>query len=771
MMASGRSAGLLGPGGPLASALERYEEREGQLAMASAVERALAGDRVLLCEAGTGTGKTLAYLVPAILSGRKVVVSTATKALEDQIYTKDLPLIAQNLGLNPQAALVKGLGNYLCLRRYNELRNSPEAGRSEVRRALPLIEAWAKETETGDVAELVSLAEGDPIWREVSSSSDTRLGSSCEYNEACFVTSMRREAEEARLLIVNHHLFFADLAVKMAAAKRGFAGARALPAYDAVIFDEAHQLEEIATSFFGVRLSRARVEAMLRDADRAFLAAGLTDRVFGGGQGASLTQALRASSELLFGELAQTAVVADVRGEGRIPLPHDVWTGSLLAAYHRLDDGLEALANYAADVTADEAVRLVSQRATQMREDAAKIVDPVANQVTWAEARGRSAAGRDAALSRADIAVGASPVDLGWIFRDQVFERIGSVVLTSATLTTGGFGSSEVSAGSGGPASGGTTSGGTTSGRFKFLRARMGLDDRVTVPVEELEVPSPFDYARSSLLYTPRDLPEVSDGAFIARAVERTCALVAMSGGGAFVLCTSNRSLSAFAHALRERLPEPPLVQGEAPKGALLRRFRAARDAVLVATMSFWEGVDVPGEALRLVVIEKLPFAVPSDPVVAARCAALEAQGRAPFLEYSVPQAAITLKQGFGRLIRTRTDQGVVAILDRRVRTRGYGRVLLDSLPPAPRTERLEDVRAFWERLGVVGDARMRDAGGSRERDAEGSRERSAGWRGEAGPSTPSTARRTGRRGDEGVLDEAERQGVLPFAGAAPKVR
>ncbi|HSN98484.1 MAG TPA: DEAD/DEAH box helicase, partial [Candidatus Nanopelagicales bacterium] len=389
-MQAGRSARLLGPGGPLAAALEGYEDRPGQLAMAEAVERALEDDRVLLCEAGTGTGKTLAYLVPALLSGRKVVVSTATKALEDQIFTKDLPLIAQHLGIAPQAALVKGLGNYLCLRRYNELRRSPDAGRADVRRALPLLEAWARDTETGDVAELVTLAEGDPIWREVSSSSETRVGAQCAYHEDCFVTKMRREAEEARLVIVNHHLFFADLAVKMAAARRGFGGAGALP--------------------------------------------------------------------------------------------RDLWSGELLAAYHRLDDGLEALAGYAANASSDEAVRLVAQRAGQMREDAARIVDPAANQVTWAEARGRGGAGatgasaREAALARADIAVGASPVDLGWTFRDQVFERIGAVVLTSATLTTGRSGGEAPAdpAGSG--------------GSFRFLRARMGLDGRATVPVEELEV-------------------------------------------------------------------------------------------------------------------------------------------------------------------------------------------------------------------------------------------------------------------------------------------
>ncbi|MCC6557675.1 MAG: ATP-dependent DNA helicase, partial [Polyangiaceae bacterium] len=355
---AGEAARLLGPGGPLARAMEGYELREGQLAMAGAVERAIEGDRVLLCEAGTGTGKTLAYLVPAILSGRKVVISTATKALEDQIFTKDLPLVAERLGLDPAAALVKGLGNYLCLRRLEELRRSPDAGDREIRRSLPVIEAWARETETGDVAELTRLAEGDPLWREVASSSETRIGASCAHHERCFVTRMRREAEAARLLVVNHHLFFADLAVKMAAAKRGFAGAGALPPYDAVIFDEAHQLEDIATSFLGARISRARIDAVLRDADRAFLAAGLSDPVFGRGRGAALTAALRGAADALFSELTRVVESSlgapgrlpapyapnpeapeNGRGEARVTLPQDVWSGDLLAAYPRVDDG------------------------------------------------------------------------------------------------------------------------------------------------------------------------------------------------------------------------------------------------------------------------------------------------------------------------------------------------------------------------------------------------------------------------------------------------
>ena len=659
---AGAARRLLGPGGPLAKAFPGYEEREGQLAMADAVERALAGDRTLLCEAGTGTGKTLAYLVPAILSGKKVVVSTATKALQEQIMVKDLPLIQEHLGLDPRAALGKGLSNYLCLRRYNELRASAGAlAEASVRRSLPVLEDWARHTDSGDVAELVTLAEGDAIWREVTSSSETRLGQGCAYYDQCFVTRMKRDLDEARVVVVNHHLFFADLAVKIAAAERGFTGAGALPPYDAVIFDEAHELESIATDFFGVRLSRARLESLLRDADRAFVASGLADRLRAKGEGTALTGLVREAGDAFFDQLARLGTAGP---EGRVTLSPEVWSGALMDAYHRLDDALDTLSGYAQVSSKDEAVRLVAQRATALRGDAQRIVDPSRNQVTWVEVRPRS------------VSVGASPIDLGDLFRDRVIEPIGAVVLTSATLTT--------------------AAGSASGGPFRFLRSRLGLGDTVTVPIDEVEVPSPFDYPRAALLYTPRDLPEANDATFVDRAAERIAALVKITGGGAFVLCTSVRAMRAFAAALRGKTPLPALVQGDAPKLTLLRRFRAEGNAVLVATMSFWEGVDVPGDALRLVVIDKLPFAVPTDPVVAARCRALEEAGQNPFLAYSVPEAAITLKQGFGRLIRARTDRGVVAILDRRIRTRGYGTALLAALPPARRTDRLEDVSAFW---------------------------------------------------------------------------
>jgi ATP-dependent DNA helicase DinG len=655
---------LLGPAGPLSLALDGYENREGQLAMAQAVERALDGDRVLLCEAGTGTGKTLAYLVPAILSGRKIVVSTATKALQEQIYTKDLPLIQGQLGLETAAVLVKGLGNYLCLRRFNELRQSPEAAAGgSTLRSLPLVEAWSRETETGDVAELAMLAEGDPIWREIASSSETRIGSSCAYFNDCFVTRMKREMEQARIIVVNHHLFFADLAVKMAASRRGFAGAGALPPYDAVIFDEAHELEDIATDFFGTRISKARVETMLRDADRSFVSSGLADPILGKGEGTVITSLVREASERMFTELSRFGAGA----EGRVTLARDIWSGGLRDAYHHFDSMLEALSGYAdAHDSAGEAVKLVADRATELRKDAAQIVDPARNQVTWVEVRARG------------VSTGASPIEVGWLFRQNIFERLGTVVLTSATLTAG------------------------RPPDFRFLRSRIGLDSSLSFPVDELSVPSPFDFAERALLYTPMDLPEVSDATFVASASARVAELITLTGGGAFVLCTSVRGMQAIARALRTQIPMRLMVQGEAPKGTLLSRFRADRNAVLVATMSFWEGVDVPGDALRLVILEKLPFAVPTDPVVAARSHAIEEAGGNAFASYSVPQAAITLKQGFGRLLRTRSDRGIVAILDRRVRTRGYGKVLLSSLPPARCTDCMQEVQAFWARTAAA---------------------------------------------------------------------
>ncbi len=561
--------------------------------MADAVEHALAHDRVLVCEAGTGTGKTLAYLVPAILSGKKIVVSTATRALQEQIFNKDIPLIRQTLGLRVDAALMKGLSNYLCLRRFGEYRASPEAVDPHAARVLAIIEEWAAKAKSGDVADLIGLTEDEPVWREVSSSSETRIGQDCPHFNACFVTRMKREAEAARIVVVNHHLFFADLAL------RGPHGGAALPNYDAVIFDEAHQLEDIATDFFGIRVSSARVQAMLRDAERAFVAAGLSDKLLRKGEGAAIVDIAREGSGRFFAEIARSrganSSASSGRGgapEGKATIDRDFWGGELLTSYHKLDAALEALAAYGEARQTSEAVEVVVRRAKQLREDLASIV-------------------------------------------------------------------------------------------FKFLRSRLGLESD-DIPVEELEVASPFDYPSRALVYLPRDLPDPSDPAWLDAARARIGELIEATGGGAFILSTSKRVMLALHSSIRRAPGRPVFVQGEAPKRLLLERFRAAKNAVLVATMSFWEGVDVPGQALRLIVIDKIPFQVPTDPVVMARSAAIEQSGKNPFSNYHVPSAAITLKQGFGRLIRTRKDAGIVAILDRRIHTKNYGRALIERA--APRT-------------------------------------------------------------------------------------
>ena len=695
-----RAVELLGPDGPLARHLDGYEVRDGQLAMASAVERALVEDRVLICEAGTGTGKTLAYLVPAILSNKKVVVSTATRALQEQIANHDLPLIRSALGLEPRAAVMKGLANYACLRKYHEFRRSPAAVRPKNARSVDAIEQWIDETDTGDVVELAGLSEDDPVVRQVASSSETRIGAACQFYDRCFVTQMKRDAEAARLVIVNHHLFFADLAL------RGPHPGHVIPDYDAVVFDEAHQLEDIATTFFGVRVSTVRVTGALADAERAIRLAGLGDPLFSGRGGLGLVESARRTARELWAELERVVATR----EGRATLEPDIWSGPLEKRWHDLDSALEGLGAYAeSNATSGQTVELsrttasdapspaaaleqTARRLRQIRDDIGILVDGAPGRITWLEVTSRSAA------------LTSSAVDLSHVFRDRVFERIPAVVMTSATLAS--IVRAARPAGTDAIVDGDLAEG-TTEGvadepeeprrmGFDFLRSRVGLSDD-GVQVDELLVTSPFDFAKRALLYTPDDLPSPKDGRFVPAAVERIVELVAVTDGGAFVLTTSVRSMRAIHRALKARLDGRPVyVQGDAPKGALLGRFRSAEGGVLVATMSFWEGVDVPGSALRLVVLEKLPFAVPTDPVGRARAAAIEESGGNAFMDYHVPAAAIALKQGFGRLIRTRTDFGVVALLDGRVHGRGYGARLIDALPPAGRARTMDEVRAFW---------------------------------------------------------------------------
>lgn len=643
--------------------------------MADAVERALADASILLCEAGTGTGKTLAYLVPAILSGQRVVVSTATKALEDQIAEKDLALIEATLGLRPRVAVVKGLANYVCLRRLREARTGSVALENpRVGRSLPLVEAWARETETGDFRELHAVEEGDPIVEAVQSSSETRIGPRCAHHDACFVTRMKRSIESAQILVVNHHLFFADLAVK-AATPDEVARAGVLGRFDAVIFDEAHRVEDVATEFFGVRLSSARLALLARDAERAL--------------GHGIAAEIRGASDELFAA-AERARGAQGRAEARVALDRDHWNTALLGGWMALDAALDAVESLVeTDPDPAETALAIRRRAERARLSLARMAELPRGAVGWTERNPKG------------VAIGASFVDVGPFLREHVYEKLGAVVFTSATLTSvGGVRPTpapsvdDVDVEPIAPRSPPPP----PRPSFAFVRARLGLDENVDVPVDELEVPSPFDFERNVLLYLPTDLPDPTDAAFLDRAAERAGELVERAKGGALVLTTSLRAMRSFAEAIRARASlggHPLLVQGEEPKARLLDKFRAG-DSVLVATMSFWEGVDVPGDALRLVIIDKIPFAVPTDPVVVARSTAIEEAGGSAFSGYALPQAAITLKQGFGRLIRTAHDRGVVAILDRRIVKRPYGFRLLSSLPPAPRTPRLTDVERFF---------------------------------------------------------------------------
>jgi ATP-dependent DNA helicase DinG len=710
------AAELLGPAGPFAEAMPGYEARPGQVEMARAVERCLKGDGIAMIEAGTGTGKTLAYLVPALLEAhrKKVVISTATRALQDQIYHKDLPLLERVLGTGLPVAVMKGLPNYVCQRRHQEFMSSVDSFDRKFSHSLPLVHAWLGSSTRGALEELDALAEDDPIWARIGASSERRIGPPCQYFESCYVTRMKRDAAEARILVVNHHLFFADLAL------RGAHPASVLPDYDAVIFDEAHQLEDVATEHFGVSVSTARVGRLCNDA-RPMLEREL------GAVAANHTGRIQDACESFYDALS---AVARGGSDGRAALPPDVWAGKVESRWFELDTALEGLnarihaveaAREAAEggdhlhstavATPGDALAALGRRATALRDDLASIARGKPGSVTWFESGGRARK------------LSASPVDVANLFRERLFDVVPSVVLTSATLSTAESKSepksqrghrSEVASrvpelvtaearfvpedelGAPDELEPSEPAAPRVTGPFRFQRQRLGLDPGL-YHVDELCVPSPFRYEDRALLYLPRDLPLPDQPEFVTAAAARTAALIASCEGGAFVLTTSLRAMHGLHRALEGQVGERSLlVQGQAPKAALIERFRLEGNAVLVATLSFWQGVDVPGAALRLVVLEKAPFPVPSDPIVEARSHALREAGESPFTRLHLPLAQLTLKQGFGRLIRSDSDYGVVALLDGRVHRRGYGRRLLEGLPPARRVSELGEVDAFW---------------------------------------------------------------------------
>ncbi len=661
------------PGGILAKSQLEYEHRPGQYAMAKAIEQCFDDHRHLIVEAGTGTGKTLAYLLPALRRARdqkqRIIISTGTKNLQEQLYFKDVPFLESLLG-PLKVCYMKGRANYACKQKLYALRDNPLlSGLDEISQFQAILQ-WERTTETGDRAEVDELPEISPLWHKLDARSEVCLGQSCPNWEQCFITSMRRKALESDIVIVNHHLFFADLSIKQQAA--GAPDAGILPEAAAVIFDEAHELEDIASQYFGIALSNARFDELARDTELLLRAKGASSSAI-----ESAAQTLRERSKLFFASLpvgpSDLGRLEFIDRTDFLEARGDAYIGAT-NALQRLEGELERLREV------DEAAGL-RKRAADIRSHLKFLLESTdPNTVFWIERRATSGV-RNAARNARDTAVPsaqsfsthllATPIDVSMLMAETLFERYPSVVLTSATLT--------VAAQDGAPS-------------FDHLKRRLG----VPFP-KELVVPSHFDYAAQALLYLPPGMPPPRDANFLPQAAERIRRVLEITRGRAFCLFTSHAQMRELHDRLLAQLPYPLLMQGSAPRHVLLQQFRETPNAVLFGTSSFWQGIDVQGEQLSCVIIDKLPFAVPSDPVVKARTDAVAATGGNAFNDLHVPQAVIALKQGFGRLIRSLSDRGVLMLLDPRIGTTRYGATFLGSLPPYHRTDDITEVERFFD--------------------------------------------------------------------------
>jgi len=643
---------VFGPDGLIAAAHAEYEYRPGQMEMARAVMRAFEEKRHLIVEAGTGTGKTLAYLVPAVaaaLGGNgRVIVSTGTKNLQEQLMEKDIPFL-QNVLPKPFAATyMKGRNNYLCLNRLARAQSAPVLEGLDEVDYFEEVSQWSRETEIGDRAELSNLPESLSFWRHIDARSESCLGQKCPDYDACFITRMRQRAQESDIIVVNHHLFFADLSLR-----NGNYGS-VLPDYTAVILDEAHLVEEVASEYFGAQVSNYQIDDLVRDLGMLTIEEAEVDQELTH----SVARMSRFADNFFMG-------FRDGRGEdGRYPIipgtfarrtssgemeatPLGEMYMALEGAIARAETTLDALKEKTPDV--ENLIR----RLREIRFELEFIVTGTDKKyVYWLERRNRG------------VFLRASPIDVAGLLQDKLFEEVPTVVLTSATLSSGG--------------------------NFAFIRDRLGLDT-----ADDLIASSSFDYESQAILYLPSKMPDPRDRNWGSAAADEVIRILNATEGRAFVLSTSLAGMQSLFENVWAEIDYPCLVQGSASKGQLLKKFRETPNAVLFATSSFWQGVDVRGEQLSCVIIDKLPFAVPTDPIVAARQRSIEDSGGSSFYEYSVPQAIIALKQGLGRLIRSTTDRGVLAILDPRLRTKGYGRTFLQSLPPCRVTSRIDDLASI----------------------------------------------------------------------------
>ena len=615
--------------------------------MAREVAHVLAHGGILLAEAGTGTGKTMAYLVPAILSGERVLISTGTKNLQEQIYFKDLPALEGALAVKFRATCMKGRANYLCLHRLDQARTRMAEG------LLDSIARWAETTPTGDRAELADLPDDSDIWTEISATAETCLGTECPQYQQCFVTRMRQRAAESDVVIVNHHLLCADAAIRESSY------GEVIPECRHLVLDEAHQLEDVATQYFGMSVSNYRVDDLVRDSER-LLNASLTDT---SGDVSRAMARVSDHSRAFFGNLAMARRMRGGLNEERLRIGPD-WFGDIVAdglALGTALEGLDAVMSLAGagrsssggELT-DEDALTIARRARELRDDLRFLLAASDSTfVYFLETRGRG------------VFLRAAPIDVSAIIRKQLIDRMRTTVLTSATLAI--------------------------AGSFEYVRRRLGIEDAI-----ELRVASEFDFARQSLLYLPRRMPPPRSPQYPEAVAVQVRAILERSQGRAFVLFTSYAMMHAVHEAIMDALEYPLLVQGTSPRSTLLKQFRSTPHAVLLATAAFWQGVDVVGDQLSCVVIDKLPFASPGDPITAARIEAINADGGDAFNDYQVPLAILALLQGLGRLIRHRSDRGVLAVLDPRLKTMGYGRRFLESLPPSPVTQDVSDIERFF---------------------------------------------------------------------------